>query len=188
MRPASEVPSPWLAALLATASPAGIRRRRAGERGSGLLPCAALACLLYGSPTLLQVTLGLDSHGTVAIGQEAGGPDTARASTGPCSRDTPQGQLPQRWGLCVLRLGLMATPSGIPGPGFTGRGGHLRTEGSGFFAQGPFCPSPPRSPSLPAPRLQVSLCPQVPPRPTLTRPPCPKLITHLCFLSLTHSG
>ena len=163
MRPASEAPSPWLAALLATASPAGITR-------AGIRPpsCAALASLLYGSPTLLQVTLGTDSQGTVATGQEAGGPDTALASTSPCSQDTPQGQLPLRWGLCVLSLGLTATPSGIPGPGFTGRGGHLRTEGSGFFTQGPFCPTPPRCPSLPAPRLQVSLC--LPPGPPPGRP------------------
>ena len=171
MRPASEAPSPWLAALLATASPAGITR--AGERGSGLLPCAALASLLCGSPTLHQVTLGIDSQGTVATGQEAGGPDTALASTSPCSRDTPQGQLPLRWALRVLSPGLMATPSGIPGPGFTGRGGHLRAEGSGFFTQGPFRPTPPRCPSLPAPRLQVSLClsPGPPPgRPSPARP------------------
>ena len=109
------------------------------------------------------------------------------ATAGPCSRDIPQRQLPQRWGLCALSLGLMATPSGILGSGFTGRGGHLRTEASSFFAWGPFPAHHTTLPISPGPQTagEHLFVPGSPPRPALTHPPCPKLVTHLCFLSLT---
>lgn len=171
-RPVSEAPSPCLAALLA-AAPAGIWLTRAGELGSGLLPCATLACLLYGSPPLLQVTLSLDSHGQWPLVKKLGAQTHLWATAGPCSRDIPQGQLPQRWGLCALSLGLMATP--VASRALVSRGGVVISgqRGAASLPGGLSRPTAPRSPSLPAPRRQVSICSSLSPlpgRPSPTHP------------------
>lgn len=169
-------------------APTGVRRMRAGELGSGLLPRAALACLLYGSPPLLQVTLGLGSHGQWLLVKKLGARTHPRATAGPCSGTHRKGSCPGGGVSAPWAWGSWP-PRGLPGSGFTGRGGHLRTEGSGFFARGPFLDHCTTLPAPPGPQTagECLFVPGSPPRLALTHPPCPKLVTHLCFLSLTRA-
>lgn len=172
-RPASEAPSPCQAALLEAAAPAGIRRTRAGELGSGLLPRAALACLRYGSPPLLQVTLGLGSHGQWPLVKKLGAQTRPRATAGSL--------LPGH----TARAAAPEVGSLRPGPGAHAHPVASRAQvsrgGVGISGQRGAASSPGdlswstalRSPPLPAPRRQASVCSSLGPLPGWPSPTRP---------------
>ena len=124
---------------------------------------------------------------TVAIGQETGGPDTPAGHRWSLLRDTPQGQLPRRWGLCALGLGLMATPwpSGLR---FHGAGWSSQDRGERLLRPRTF-PGPlhyaPR-PSRPPDSRRVSVRPWVPSQ-AGPHPPALPQTRDSPLLSLTHT-
>ena len=92
MRPASEAPSPWLAALLATASPAGITR--AGERGSGLLHVLHSPASCMGRQLCSRSPLALTLRGQWPLVKKLGAQTQRWPAPAPAPRTHRKGSCP----------------------------------------------------------------------------------------------